>query len=157
MGSLLLTLIFHPPCVPLPTDSHSTITEKCFCHHHLFFCRFLLLQEPARLHTCKLACRHVHSTQSRGWDPSCSSRQTMEGGKECSLCRAAADMHPLFGFGAGPCIMQRTAIKTARAVLSWTVNYWLITQPAWMSITVWSAVAAPQHSCQSPRAGSLQG
>ena len=99
----------------------------------------------------------MHTMQSWARHRLCSSRQTVreeEGGKACFLWWAAADMHPLFGFVIGPHMTQCMAIKTACAVLSRTVNYWLITQLAWMSLSVWSAVAA-QLSCHSPRAGMM--
>lgn len=92
---------------------------------------------PAWLRTHKLAGRRTRTTQNRAL-PSGETTGEEEGGKSHSLRRAAAGTHPLAGSVDAPHATQRTAIKTARAVLPQTVDYRLMAKPAWMSVSVWS-------------------
>lgn len=135
LGSLLLTAMSSPvsssPSTHIPPSPRIGFAiTVCFSQGSFYF------WSPAWLRTRKLAGRRTRTTQSRAL-PFGETAGEEEGGKSRSLRRAAAGAHPLAGFvRCPPRVTQCTAIKTAHAVLPQTVNYRLMTKPAWMSVSV---------------------
>lgn len=109
MGSLLLKSNFIP-CVFLSQQTHVPpllrnvfVILICFSVGS-FYSWSLLSLAPLSLPTGTCTPRRAGLG---------SSRQTLReeaGGKARSLARAAADLHPLFGFVAGPCAAHRRQI-----------------------------------------------